>query len=116
MSYLVIRQIHPQGKSARADEATTVALATAAVKGEVVTGKYLLWSDPDARNGLGDDSCTTDGTKAKRFATHAAAWECWRAQSKTRPIRDDGRPNRPMTAYSVTIEEVHDGPTIIGAG
>lgn len=116
MSYFVIRQIHPLGRSAHADDATAFALTSAAIRGEVVTGKYLEWSDPDGRNGLGDDRWTTDSAKAKRFATHGAAWECWRAQSRTRPVRPDGKANRPMTAYSVTIEEVSDEPTIIGAG
>jgi hypothetical protein len=105
MSY-VLRQIHPPGLSARADEATTVALASAAVRGQVQYGKYLEWSDPDAIDGLGDDQWTDNLAKAKRFLTFEAAMECWQAQSRVTPLRDDGEPNRPLTAYSVTVERV----------
>src|SRR5262245_38683855 len=106
MSYFVIRQIHPPGKSARATEATAVALTSAALRDQVIEGDYLEWSDPDAKGGLGDDRWTPDLAKAKRFASQEAAWECWRAQGKKIPRRPDGKPNRPMTAYSVTIQEI----------
>lgn len=102
----VIQQIRPAGRSARADEATAFALTSAAIKGDVVYGLYLEWSDPNARNGMGDERWTNDLAKAQRFATHEAAFECWRAQSTVRPIRPDGKANRPMTAFSVTIEQV----------
>lgn len=107
MNY-VIRQIHPPGKSALADEATTVALTIAAAHGAIVHGDYLEWSDPDARHGRGDNRWTGDLAKAKRFPSFAAASVCWKAQSKVRPLRSDGKPNRPMTAFSVTIEQVPD--------
>src|SRR4051812_21579772 len=98
----VIRQIMPPGLSARADEATAEALADAAIRGTgVVKGAYLEWSNPDGRNGFGDDRWTLDRNRAKRFATYEAAFECWRAQSRVNPFRSDGMPNRPMTAYSV---------------
>lgn len=80
--FFVIRQIHPPGKSARADEADTVSLITE----DVVNGDYLEWSDPNARFGLGDDRWTPDLAKAKRFETFVAASECWRAQSTLIPI------------------------------
>jgi hypothetical protein len=102
----VIRQINPPGKSARANEATTVALTIAALQDVIHVGQYLEWSDPDANDGLGDDRWTDDPAKAKRFKSFAAAALCWKAQSTVRPLRDDGEPNRPMTAYSVTIEKI----------
>lgn len=108
MSYYVLRQIHPSGKSALADEATAAALVQADLAGTLVRGKYLEWSDPNARNGMGDDRWTADLAKAKRFATFADAMECWKAQSLVRPLRPDGRPNRPMTAYSVTPERIDE--------
>jgi hypothetical protein len=103
MSY-VIRQIHAPWKSARADEANTVALVTEGV----VVGNYLEWSDPDANFGRGDDRWTIDVKKAKRFPSFEAASRCWKARSTLVPTRPDGRPNRPMTAYSVSIEQVPD--------
>lgn len=103
----VIRQVHPPWKSARAHEADAVALATAAVSSPgLVVGNYLEWSDPNAKFGRGDDRWTPDLAKAKRFPNFRAAMECWKAQSTLVPTRPDGKPNRPMTAYSVTIEYV----------
>ena len=104
MSY-VIRLVHPFGLSARADEATTVALAKAAALGELVKGDYLKWSNPDARDGYGDDGWTPNLSHARKFETFEDAAACWQAQSTIRPYRDDGKPNRPMTAYSVSIEQ-----------
>lgn len=105
MSY-VIRQIAPPGKSARANEATTVALTAAAARGEVQYGPYLEWADPNAKGGMGDDGWTDDVAKARKFSSFEAASECWRAVSIVRPVRPDGKPNRPLTAYSVSIEQV----------
>lgn len=102
----VLRLIHPKGKSALADEATAEALLHAHIDGTITIGDYLEWSDPNAKFGLGDDRWTPDVAKAKRFPTRDAAMECWRAQSTLVPMRSDGKPNRPMTAYSVTVEEV----------
>ena len=102
----VLRQIHPAGKSARADDANAAELALASIGGNVVIGDYLEWSDPNAKFGLGDDRWTADLAKAKRFPSFTAAMECWKAQSTLVPRRPDGKPNRPMTAWSVTVVEV----------
>lgn len=109
MTYYVLRQIHPRGMSALAhSHATAVNLALAVVDGTMVHGDYLEWSDPDAKDGFGDDRWTTDLAKAKKFDSFMEAMECWKAQSTVRPLRDDGRPNRPMTAYSVTPEKIEE--------
>lgn len=105
MAY-VLRKINPPGKSAMAHEATTFALLDALQKGGIEHGEYLQWADPDANKGMGDDRWTRDIEKAKQFATFADATACWQAQSTVKPIRPDGKPNRPMTAWSVTIEQV----------
>lgn len=101
MSYYILRQIAPPGKSALANEATAAALAVAAATGTITHGAYLEWSDPDAHFGRGDDRWTFDIAKAKRFANFTEAMDCWKAQSTVRPLRPDGRPNRPLTAFSV---------------
>lgn len=106
MTYYVLRQIRPPGRSARAHEATAPALAAAAIRGEIEYGKYLEWADPDANDGMGDDRWSNDIAKARRFDSFTAAMECWRQQSRVRPFRDDGKPNRPLTAYSVTPEQI----------
>jgi hypothetical protein len=99
----VLRQIHPPRKSLLPDEATITA---ACISGTVQPGDYLEWSDPDANFGGGDDRWTSHLTDAKRFPTFDAAVECWKEQSTVRPLRSDGKPNRPMTAISVRVEEV----------
>jgi len=67
---------------------------------------------------VGRERWTTDITKAKRFASQEDAMGCWRKQSTVKPFRSDGRPNRPMTAYSVVVEELtaERGVTILSAG
>jgi hypothetical protein len=45
---------------------------------------------------------TNDIGKAMRFADAAEVLTTWKAQSKTCPLRPDGRANRPLT--SLTIE------------
>lgn len=99
---LIIRQENPVIESARADVADAFSLLT----GGFVSGPYLKWSNPDAMRGDGEESWTDDIIAAKHFESLEAAMKCWKAQSKVRPLRPDGKPNRPMTAYSVEIEEV----------
>ena len=101
----VLRRINPPGKSALADEATAAALSIAAITDSIQKGDYLEWADPDANNGDGAERWTADIDKAKKFKTFTAAVECWRAQSTVQPLRLDGRPNRPMTMWSITVEE-----------
>lgn len=102
----VLRQIHPPGKSARADEATAPAVAHALRNGKLVYGKFLVWSDPDAKDGAGEEGWSSDVRLAQRFRTSRQAIACWKAQSCVRPLRDDGQPNCPMTALTVTVEYV----------
>ena len=40
-----------------------------------------------------------------RFVSIAEAMEYWRTVSTTVPFRPDGKPNRPLTAYTVEIEQ-----------
>lgn len=66
-------------------------------------GEFVVSFDPDARDGRGSLKATKDVTKAKQFGCPEEATRYWRQQSLVRPKRPDGRPNRPMTAYSVTV-------------
>lgn len=70
------------------------------------TGKYLESYDPDYLDGLGAWSWTSDRAKAVRFKGIADAFDTWKRRSSIRPTRSDGRPNRPLTAYSVTFEDI----------
>jgi hypothetical protein len=102
----VLRKVNPPGLSARADEANLANLTLAATTDGLQKGDYLEWSDPNAKHGFGDEGWTGDVSKAKKFWSFRQAMECWKAQSHKRPYRDDGEPNRPLTAYSVMVEKV----------
>lgn len=64
---------------------------------------YVKAFDPEFMNGVGGIDLTDDIKQALRFKSFSAALECWKMQSETKPLREDGRPNRPMTAYSAQI-------------
>jgi hypothetical protein len=71
-----------------------------------VDGMWLMWYDADAFDGRGDAHFTIHKDKALRFADLTSAFEAWKTQSKTRPFREDGEPNRPLTAFSVMFDKV----------
>ena len=72
---------------------------------DIINGKviyrWLRRFDPDALGGRGWTDFADDPTEAMRFDTVEAVMECWKTQSRTVPLRDDGRPNRPLTAYTI---------------
>lgn len=69
-------------------------------------GRYLVDFDFSARDGWGGNAVTTeDPRKAKKFASAEDALLYWQTQSVTRPLRPDGRPNRPLTAITVKIRD-----------
>lgn len=71
-----------------------------------IAGQYLKTFDFEAYGGQGYGTFTNDPAKAKQFPDKGAAMEFWRTQSRTRPFRSDGRPNRPLTASTVEIAEI----------
>jgi hypothetical protein len=82
----------------------SMGLATGDDNGTV--GKYLAAFDPDAYQGRGLIRWTRDRSKAIAFPDFPAAALFWKTRSKVTPTRPDGRPNRPLTAYSVTFETI----------
>src|SRR3954462_15237223 len=72
--------------------------------GPNVIGQALESYNPDANDGKGDASFTDDPLRAKRFRDVEEAAEEWRRVSSVRPKRDDGKPNRPLTAFTVTFQ------------
>ena len=54
----------------------------------------------------GESVWSKDESKALLFETKMDAWKFWAQTLQTDPIRPDGQPNRPLTAFSVMIEEV----------
>jgi hypothetical protein len=69
-------------------------------------GEWLQAFDHEAFNGQGHGQFTGDVDKAMRFDTKAEAMIFWRQQSRSKPWRPDGKPNRPLTALTVEIEEL----------
>jgi hypothetical protein len=66
-------------------------------------GQYVADYTPSGYEGRGDLVLTPYPSRAKRFPSMAAATDCWRSTSRTHPVRPDGKPNRPMTAWTVEI-------------
>jgi hypothetical protein len=66
-------------------------------------GRFVSRYDPDAHDGLGHVWTVAEPRKARQFATNAAAVEFWRQPSTIKPLREDGKPNRPLTAFTVSI-------------
>lgn len=66
--------------------------------------EWVTAYDPNAHDGRGDSASSADPAKALRFDTLGEAWEFWRQPSTVRPVRPDGQPNRPLTAFTVSIE------------
>jgi hypothetical protein len=74
-------------------------------------GQYVVEYDPDPNPApaMGPGwylTChlvtTPELDKAARFSTQVAM-ETWRRQSRTAPLRPDGKPNRPLAAFTVVI-------------
>lgn len=71
-------------------------------------GKYILSFDPQYPHplGIGKLELTKSIEMAQKFPNLELAMAFWKQQSPTVPLRDDGRPNRPLTAYTITFESV----------
>ena len=73
-------------------------------------GKFLAEFDPEFAEGRGLAKWTADWRKAMAFDSMGPAFELWRAIPASRPVRDDGKPNRPLTAFSVTFVDAPEVP------
>jgi hypothetical protein len=69
----------------------------------VPVGSYLASYSPEGDDGNGVAEWTQDPTAAMTFATTAAAEACYLAVPYNRPLRRDGKPNRPLTMFSVAF-------------
>jgi hypothetical protein len=71
---------------------------------------YVKHYDPSGNEGRGDLVLTRHRGQAKRYPSKAAAMDEWKRVSATHPTRPDGKPNRPLSAFSVAIvDEELDG-------
>lgn len=70
---------------------------------------YLKSFDPDVQGPdkpypTGDLTVTLNPAHARRFETKGECFALWKLQSTVCPLRPDGRPNRPLSAYTISIE------------
>jgi hypothetical protein len=65
-------------------------------------GCYLTLYDPHAGD-HGYIETSSDFARARVFEDAGAAMECWRQVNRNQPTRPDGKPNRPLTAYTVEL-------------
>lgn len=73
----------------------------------VHAGQYVKTFDADAYDGRGYLVTTREKREALRFDSMTAAMKFYRQQSTVQPLRrSDGRPNRPLTAFTVTVENL----------
>jgi len=70
--------------------------------------QYLASYDPEAYDGRGFAEWTADIELAMRFPTAGEAWMLWRQPSRVRPVRSDGQPNRPLTAFTIEVLNEED--------
>jgi hypothetical protein len=66
-------------------------------------GRYVSRFDPDAHDGRGHVWTVADPQDAMQFADQKEALVYYRQASMVKPTREDGRPNRPLTAFSVSV-------------
>lgn len=71
-------------------------------------GMYLKRYLPEAHDGQGEAEWTADLAEAVTFPDALAARQAWMHIPVSRPTREDGNPNRPLTAFSVSIERIRD--------
>jgi hypothetical protein len=76
------------------------------VDAEPSIAESILLADGAIVNGAwgGRIWLTTKRDEAHKFASGADALEAWNTVSKTRPVRPDGRPNKPLAALTITVE------------
>ena len=71
-------------------------------------GWFVESGNHDAAGGRGYFDFAPDPRRAMQFATSGEALEFWKRQSRVKPLRPDGKPNRPLTAASITILSMKD--------
>lgn len=78
-------------------------------------GQWLVEYDPDQRGVdpegepmLAHVVTTPDRANARLFEDAADAMHEWQRVSKTWPVRQDGKPNRPLAAFTVQISPLQE--------
>lgn len=69
-------------------------------------GQFVERFEFDGHDGLGCGWFTTQTEDAKKFDLKSDALEFVGTQSKSHPLRADGKPNRPLNGHMVCVEPV----------
>lgn len=77
-----------------------------AIEGREPPKIYLRSYTPDGHGGRGRIETTEHVAFAKRFDDVKAVLDEWKRPSATHPTRRDGRPNRPLSAFTIEPTEV----------
>lgn len=64
--------------------------------------QWLKRYDPDWNEGRGAIETTADPKQAMTFPNALAALDEWKRASTELPLRLDGKPNRPLSAYTAS--------------
>jgi hypothetical protein len=72
-------------------------------------GRYVSRYDVNAHEGRGQVWTHANPAKAVQFASPSKAVEFYRRVSTVKPKRPDGQPNRPLTAFTVSISKWENG-------
>lgn len=77
---------------------------------KVIGSPFALYKNPMWVKSYADTPCgrgrvvlTSHEAEALQFTDVTEALAFWRQRSRSMPMRPDGKPNRPITAYSVEI-------------
>lgn len=68
-------------------------------------GLYIKDFDPNALDGRGHVKVTSDVDQAKSFPDRNRAVQFWKTRSSVKPFDFRGKPNMPLTAFTVDLEE-----------
>jgi len=83
-------------------------LAGRAVKASGNGTGYVQSYDPDANGGRGSVVFTVHAYEAQIFDTSGEALLAWQRIPEVRKTREDGKPNRPLTAFHIEIRPVEE--------
>jgi hypothetical protein len=79
-----------------------------------IDGLYLMEYDPGRDGNIGGRPtgahilCTPHRESAIKFKSLHELTETWRMTDPRNPTRPDGRPNRPLTAFTIESESCED--------
>ena len=75
-------------------------------QGPAPLGQYLKAYDPESHGGRGFAEWTKDPGEALTFPDAGAVLQYWRQIPRSKRVRDDGKPNRPLTAFTISPVQI----------